>query len=187
MSSYTSISADKLSRLIGTAHTPTLIDVSIDQDFDACPRVIPGAVCRPHLNTSEWASELTGRPVIVICQKGQKLGEGVAAWLRHSSVAAEILEGGFVGRQQANLPTVPYEKLPARDGRGLSMGGARWTAGRGSDPEGLRQPVARKACLTGFWSATENYVCTRWLELFDRCVPAKHDSRERENKPPAFE
>jgi len=35
MSSYTSISADKLSRLVGTAHTPTLIDVRIDQDFDA--------------------------------------------------------------------------------------------------------------------------------------------------------
>ena len=121
MSSYTSISADKLSRLIGTAHTPTLIDVRIDQDFDACPRVIPGAVRRPYLNTSEWASELTGRPVIVICQKGQKLSEGVAAWLRHSSVAAEILEGGFVGWQQANLPTVPYEKLPARDGRGRTV------------------------------------------------------------------
>jgi hypothetical protein len=71
MSSYTSISADKLSRLIGTAHAPTLIDVRIDQDFGACPRVIPGAVRRPHLNTSEWASEFTGRPVIVICQKGK--------------------------------------------------------------------------------------------------------------------
>jgi rhodanese-related sulfurtransferase len=110
-----------LSRLIGTAHTPVLIDVRLDADFDADPRVIPGAIRRPHLNTDEWAAALTGRPVIVICQKGHKLSEGVAAWLRHGGVAAEILEGGFVGWQQAKLPTVPYAKLPARDGRGRTV------------------------------------------------------------------
>ena len=119
--SYTSISADKLSRLIGTAHTPVLIDVRIDEDFDADPRVIPGSIRRSHLNTQEWAGPLTGRPVIVICQKGHKLSEGAAAWLRHSGVDAESLEGGFVGWQQAKLPTVPYAKLPARDGRGRTV------------------------------------------------------------------
>jgi rhodanese-related sulfurtransferase len=121
MSSYTSISADKLFRLIGTAHTPVLIDVRIDEDFDACPRVIPGAVRRSHLNTCEWAPQFHGRPVIVVCQKGQKLSEGAAALLRHSGVAAEILEGGFVGWQKAKLPTVTYAKLPARDGRGRTV------------------------------------------------------------------
>jgi rhodanese-related sulfurtransferase len=119
--SYTSISAAKLSRLIGTAHTPVLIDVRLDEDFDADPRVIPGAIRRSHLNTHEWAPPLTGRSVIVICQKGHKLSEGAAAWLRHSGVAAESLEGGFVGWQQAKLPTVPYAKLPARDGRGRTV------------------------------------------------------------------
>jgi rhodanese-related sulfurtransferase len=119
--SYTSISADKLSRLIGTAHTPVLIDVRIDEDFDADPRVIPGSIRRSHLNTQEWAAPLTGRSVIVICQKGHKLSEGAAAWLRHSGVAAESLEGGFLGWQQAKLPTVPYAKLPPRDGRGRTV------------------------------------------------------------------
>ena len=119
--SYTSISADKLSRLIGTAHTPVLIDVRLDEEFDADPRVIPGAIRRSHLNTHEWAPPLTGRSVIVICQKGHKLSEGAAAWLRHSGVAAESLEGGFVGWQQAKLPAVPYAKLPARDGRGRTV------------------------------------------------------------------
>jgi rhodanese-related sulfurtransferase len=121
MSSYTSISSDKLSRLIGTAHAPALIDVRIDEDFDADPRIIPGSLRRSHLNTHEWATQLTGRRVILICQKGQKLSEGSAAWLRHSGVAAEILEDGFVGWQQAKLPTVPYAKLPARDGRGRTV------------------------------------------------------------------
>ena len=113
--------SDKLSRLIGTAHTPALIDVRIDEDFDADPRLIPGAVRRSHRDTHEWAAQLTGRPVIVICHKGQKLSEGAAAWLRHSGVAAEILEGGFVGWQQAKLPTVPAAKIPARDGRGRTV------------------------------------------------------------------
>jgi rhodanese-related sulfurtransferase len=121
MSSYTSISSDKLSRLIGTAHAPALIDVRIDEDFDADPRIIPGSLRRSHLNTHEWAAQLTGRRVILICQKGQKLSEGSAAWLRHSGVAAEILEDGFAGWKQAKLPTVPYAKLPARDGRGRTV------------------------------------------------------------------
>lgn len=41
MSSYTSISSDKLARLIGTAHAPVLVDVRLDEDFDADPRLIP--------------------------------------------------------------------------------------------------------------------------------------------------
>ena len=48
MSSYTTISPDKLSRLIGTANTPVLIDVRTSEDFAADPRLIPGAVRRNH-------------------------------------------------------------------------------------------------------------------------------------------
>jgi hypothetical protein len=44
MSSYTSISTEKLSRLIGTGNAPTLVDVRIDEDFGADPRLIPGAM-----------------------------------------------------------------------------------------------------------------------------------------------
>jgi hypothetical protein len=43
MSSYNSISSDKLARLIGTVKAPTPIDVRIDEDFEADPRPIPGA------------------------------------------------------------------------------------------------------------------------------------------------
>jgi hypothetical protein len=46
MSSYTSISCDKLSRLIGTANMPAPIDVRIDEDFQAAPPLIPGSVRR---------------------------------------------------------------------------------------------------------------------------------------------
>jgi rhodanese-related sulfurtransferase len=121
MSSYTSISPDKLSRLIGTAGAPTLIDVRLDEDFAADPRLIPGAMRRSHLDVHDWARELTGRSSVVICNKGQKLSEGTAAWLRHEGLAAEILEGGHLGWKQAELPTVPADRIPKRDGRGRTV------------------------------------------------------------------
>jgi hypothetical protein len=58
MSSYTSISPDKLSRLIGTTNAPTLIDVRIDELFAVDPRLIPGARRRSHLDVQDWASSL---------------------------------------------------------------------------------------------------------------------------------
>jgi rhodanese-related sulfurtransferase len=121
MSSYTSISPDKLSRLIGTAAAPVLIDVRIDEDFNADPRLIPGARRRSHLNVQDWAADLAGRSVVVICQKGQKLSEGTAAWLRHGKIAAETLEGGYSAWKQAGLPTVPADRLPRRDEHGRTV------------------------------------------------------------------
>src|SRR6266478_7404167 len=67
MSSHTSISQDKLSRLIGTAKTPVLIDVRTDEDFAADPRLIPGAVRRGHQDAANWGGEFAGRPAIVVC------------------------------------------------------------------------------------------------------------------------
>ena len=121
MSSYSSISTEKLSRLIGTPSAPTLIDVRLDEDFATDPRLIPGARRRSHLDIQDWASGLTGQSVVVICQRGQKLSEGTAAWLRHENVAAEILEGGHLAWREAEQPTVPADKIPKRDGRGRTV------------------------------------------------------------------
>ena len=119
--SYTSISSDKLSRLIGTANAPALVDVRIDEDFAANPRLIPGARRHSHRDVQDWASSLSGQSVVVICNEGQKLSEGTAAWLRHNNVAAEILEGGQVAWNKARLPTIPADKIPKRDGRGRTV------------------------------------------------------------------
>jgi rhodanese-related sulfurtransferase len=121
MSSYTSISSDKLSRLIGTANAPSLVDVRIDEDFAADPRLIPGAVRRSHLDVHDWASGMTGQSVVVICNKGQKLSEGTAALLRCSGIDAEVLEGGHRGWTAAEMPVVPANKIPNRDGRGRTV------------------------------------------------------------------
>jgi rhodanese-related sulfurtransferase len=121
MSAYTTISSDKLCKLIGTANMPALIDVRTDEDFAADPRLIPGAVRRNHEQAADWGEEFSGHPAIVVCLRGQKLAQGTAAWLRHLDVAAEALEGGFEGWKSASLPLVPAEKLPTRDAKGRTV------------------------------------------------------------------
>jgi rhodanese-related sulfurtransferase len=121
MSSHTVISAEKLARLIGRPDCPALIDVCAEEDFACDPRLIPGAVRRSHRDVAEWAPEFAGRPAIVICQKGLKLSQGVAAWLRHAGAPAESLEGGALGWASAGLPMVLVAKLPPRDDKGRTV------------------------------------------------------------------
>ena len=121
MSSPTTISSDKLARLIGTAHMPALIDVRTDEDFATDPRLIPGAVKRNHETAADWGEDFAGRSAIVVCLRGQKLAQGTAAWLRHLHVEAEVLEGGFEGWKAAKLPLVPASKLPERDAQGRTV------------------------------------------------------------------
>ena len=122
MSSINSISPDKLARLIGTPKCPGLIDVRVDEDFAADPRFIPGALRRPHTTVGDWAGEFAGRSAVVICEKGLKLSQGVAAWLRHAGVAsADTLDGGHAAWARAGLPLVPEAKLPQRDAKGRTI------------------------------------------------------------------
>ena len=97
MSSINSISAEKLARLIGTPKCPVLIDVRNEDDFAADPRLVPGSNRRAHADASDWAVDFVGRSAVVICQRGQKLSEGSAAWLRHSG-AFEADAAAALGR-----------------------------------------------------------------------------------------
>src|SRR5215212_6636436 len=123
MPAFTTISADKLARLIGRPDCPTLIDVRAEDDFAADPRLVPGSARRSHQDVAGWAGELgtAGRSAVVICHRGAKLSQGVAAWLRHEGVPAETLEGGAAGWASAGLPMVAAESLPPRDGRGRTV------------------------------------------------------------------
>jgi rhodanese-related sulfurtransferase len=121
MSSINAISAEKLARLIGTPKCPALVDVRSDEDFASEPCLIPGSVRRAATDPSGWAAEFAGRPAIVICQKGLKLSAGVAAWLRHTNVAADLLEGGTAAWAKAGLPLVNAKKLPPHDRLGRTV------------------------------------------------------------------
>jgi rhodanese-related sulfurtransferase len=121
MSSFNTISAEKLARLIGTPKCPVLIDVSTDEDDISDPCMVPGSIRRPYNTVSEWAHEFMGRSAVLLCQKGLKLSHGAAAWLRQAGIPSDVLEGGILGWSQAGLPMVPKAKLPPRDLRGRTV------------------------------------------------------------------
>ena len=122
MASYNAISPEKLARLIGTPKAPVIVDVRDDDDFDATPSLIPSAIRKDHADVDDWAPKYRGRWVVVACQKGLKLSEGVAALLRSAGIQAEILEGGVVAWQEAALPLVPVASLSQRK----ATGGTLW-------------------------------------------------------------
>ncbi|MCZ4433191.1 sulfurtransferase/chromate resistance protein [Agrobacterium sp. SOY23] len=120
MPSFLEITPDKLNRIVGTPSAPTLIDVRIDEDFAADPRLLPGSVRRDYRDVATWASSVTG-PVVIVCQQGRKLSHGVAAYLRHTGAEAEVLEGGFEAWRKAGGPLVPDDKMPPRDAQGRTV------------------------------------------------------------------
>lgn len=121
MSAFTSISTEKLARLIGLPHCPAIVDVRTDEDFAADPRLIPGSVRRSHTTVSDWAQAYVGRSVIVTCFKGEKLAQGTAATLRVSGITASSLEGGFTGWCADKFALVSAAMIPPRDARGRTV------------------------------------------------------------------
>ncbi|MDP3410917.1 sulfurtransferase/chromate resistance protein [Bosea sp. (in: a-proteobacteria)] len=121
MSSNISISAAQLSKLVGLPDAPVIIDVRIPEDVAADPRLLPGSERRSHADVAVWADAYAGRRVVVSCQRGLKLSEGVAAWLRHNGIAAENLAGGFEAWRDADGLLLRSETLPPRDAAGRTV------------------------------------------------------------------
>lgn len=114
MPALNEISVSQLNRLIGTPVCPEVIDISLDQDFTADPYLIPGSRRHPHTEVSGLVSSLQGRHVVVTCQKGIKLSQGMAAWLQSEGIEAEYLAGGMYGwRAAQDTMRVPFAVLPA--------------------------------------------------------------------------
>ena len=121
MPSHNSISSAALAARIGLPDAPVLIDVRIDEDFAADPRLVPGARRWPFSETAGLAAIARGRATVIICHRGLKLSEGAAAMLRLAGIQALSLEGGFVGWAEAGLPLVPVAELPERRADGATL------------------------------------------------------------------
>ncbi|WP_439494152.1 chromate resistance protein ChrB domain-containing protein [Bosea sp. (in: a-proteobacteria)] len=121
MSSNISISAAQLSKLVGLPDAPVIIDVRIPDDVAADPCRLPGSDSRSHTDVSAWANAYAGQRVVVSCQRGLKLSEGVAAWLRHHGIAAENLTGGFEAWRDAGGLLLRSAAVPPRDAGGRSV------------------------------------------------------------------
>ena len=106
------ISPSQLLRRIGLPDAPHIIDVCLPEDFEADPRIIPTARRWDHRDIEGLASHLAG-PSVIVCQKGLKLSQGVAARLRARGLSAEYLQGGMVGwHSTADAPSIPLARIP---------------------------------------------------------------------------
>lgn len=115
------ITVSQLARLIGTPDSPMVVDVRIDEDYAADPRMIPGSSRRPFNSCPDWAPRYSGQKVVVSCQKGLKLSQGVAAWLRHCGAEAMSLEGGFAAWVAAGEPLMRGHDALQRDSQGRTL------------------------------------------------------------------
>lgn len=121
MPSNTEITVAQLARLVGLPTAPALVDVRTAENFAADPRLLPAAERRDFQATSQWFGDFAGRDVVVICENGASLSQGVAAKLRHEGIKAETLEGGFSAWREAQGLLVETDKLPPRDQAGRTV------------------------------------------------------------------
>ncbi|WP_203076921.1 chromate resistance protein ChrB domain-containing protein [Falsiroseomonas ponticola] len=115
MSHPASTTVQQLGRQIGLPDAPLILDVRLAEDAGDDPRLLPASDSRPAAEVAAWGPGLRGRDVVVVCQRGLKLSEGVAAWLRHEGARAAVLEGGFAAWRDARLPLLEPAAIPPRD------------------------------------------------------------------------
>ena len=111
------ITVPQLIRLIGTPSSPTIVDVSTDEDFQVDPFMIPGSFRHPHTDVEGLCQRIGDRPCVIACQKGQKLSQGLVAWLQNDGFRAEFLEGGmYAWREHPEAMRIPSANIPAAVG-----------------------------------------------------------------------
>lgn len=183
MPSTTEITVSQLSRLVGLPDAPAIVDVRVDDDFGADPRLLPCSLRRNFQTAAIWASGFAGRRVVVVCQKGQKLSQGVAAWLRHEGIAAESLEGGFEAWRGANQLLTSTDKMPPADEKGRTVWVTRsrpkvdriacpWLIRRFVDPQAVFlfvDPAEVPAVADRFQATPFDIEGVFWSHRGDRC------------------
>ena len=114
MPSTTEITVSQLSRLIGLPNSPAIIDIRADEDFASDPRLIPGSQRRVFSTGAPWARDYVGGSVILVCNEGSHLSQGVGAWMRQQGIDAQTLEGGYEAWRKSCQMLVRATKLSSR-------------------------------------------------------------------------
>jgi rhodanese-related sulfurtransferase len=133
--STTEITVSQLSRLIGLPRAPIVVDLRTDEEFASDARLIPGSRRRTFSADASWAADYNGQSVIVVCQEGLHLSQGVGAWMRHQGIDAQTLEGGYEGWRKSAQLLVRADRLPQRN-----------EAGRTTWVTRARPKIVRVAC-----------------------------------------
>jgi rhodanese-related sulfurtransferase len=198
MSGPNEISVEKLAKLIGTATSPRIIDVRLDEDFELDRRLLPISKRVAHNMIQDLPSLNPTAHTVVVCQRGAKLSHGAAAILRLQGHDAVSLEGGFEAWRDAQQTLMALSAIPfsAVTGKTLWVTRHRPKIDRIACPWLLRRFVDRDAAFlfvppehvegvaerfnatafdmpTGFWTH-EGERCTfdKMLEVFTLETPA---------------
>jgi rhodanese-related sulfurtransferase len=119
--SPTEITVSQLSRLIGLPQSPAIIDLRADNDFGSDRRLIPGSRRRAVNATVPWGKDYKGQSVVLVCNEGLQLSQGVSAWMRQQGADAQTLEGGYAAWRSSGQLLVRADKLPERDEAGRTV------------------------------------------------------------------
>ena len=101
------ITPAQLMRLIGTPDAPVIVDVRITEDIAPDELTLPAAIFHAFTEPDGLQTRLNGRKAVIICYKGLKLSQGMAALIRANGGQAEVLEGGYCAWHAAKLPLQP--------------------------------------------------------------------------------
>lgn len=113
MAAPNEITPAQLTRLIGIPGAPCIVDIRTPEDFSEDPYLIPGSFRHDPKDPEGLIQRLAGSPSILACQKGKKLSQGMASWLRSEGLVAEYLKGGTEAwKALPAAPRVPYGALP---------------------------------------------------------------------------
>jgi rhodanese-related sulfurtransferase len=186
MPAINAIAADKLVRLLGTPRSPTIIDIRSDAEFDADPRLIPGAVRRAFAKIPDWAPGFAESPIVIACADGGASGHGAAAWLRQAGADADVLEDGLRGWAASGHPLLDASAVPPRDGEGRTLWVTRarpkvdriacpWLIRRFVDPQAMflfvpAPDVAGVAAQMGATPFDIEAADVRWTHDGDLCT-----------------
>jgi rhodanese-related sulfurtransferase len=184
MPSPSEITVAQLSRLIGLPGSPAIVDVRDDDDYAADPRLIPGARHHDYRDVAGWGPRYAGRSAIVVCQKGLKLSQGVAALLRHEGIEAESLEGGMLAWHAAKQTLLNPKHLPKPDAAGRTLWVTRarpkidriacpWLIRRFIDPEAVFlfvTPSEVPATAERFGAVAFDIENVFWSHRGERCT-----------------
>lgn len=102
-----SITPTQLMRQIGLPDAPQIFDLRLPEDVAADPYLIPSAQLHPYNAPVPDCAR-----AVLICHRGAKLSQGVAAILRAAGTQAEVLEGGMVAWRAAGLPAMSLAARP---------------------------------------------------------------------------
>jgi rhodanese-related sulfurtransferase len=73
-----------------------ILDVRRKSDYEADPKIIPGAIWRDPETVDQWIKELPkDKDVAIYCVRGGSVSKSVASRLIQEKVQASILKGGI--------------------------------------------------------------------------------------------